>query len=1181
MKCGTISEEPKYHVTAQVVCVGESAKRAIPVEESQLNSSRAMTPYYADPRVVLALDSMANICVMPEDIVSYFRERYNWIVKKLKKPVHMGAVSNDGTVVLEYIVINPNNKFQPPLYVAPKGTMTICTTDYISRLGLFFCILPYQQGFVIKRSRGQVLYQGKVAPDKFHYIEWEVFNDLRPVDSCVFQGGLSSSDFEDFIHDVCSELDVINDNVGTEYVACLHWGFTGYHLFEDYSNGWVYVVGHKNHDGSHLIASIQALNIECNANGHYIKEMVSDAGSVEKSTDVKKTCSDLGFNMVPLPSDMQHLNIVERSIQSIDDKINPTIAAAIAGCPLGDNLWFSALMNVVKSHNCAIHASRMVTRHEDFYKCAPNIDAMFRFRLGEYVTVSEALHKRAKTEHVNRSTICIALHSQVTGHEGQGTWIWNPNKRTAYLRGNIYLNSVKYPGIPNQSMMVQDDIPHTKGEMSYPDASIVKFIERHVDLECANVDKMDVSIADCDSADIISPMSVQHNDPVDMPVAAVESISTSGDDNAVTVTPSIDDLIGVRVRKKFGNRFYSGTVVSFLDPYYKVDLDDGDQEEYTPCEIQKLQIKSINSTMTNTIHVPRSEFSVKQAYIEDKLGWAPVIKSLFADAISNIKSIRPCHRRDVPADAIVLPASAVCKVKADPKQEGHVMIRKARLVVQHSKRRFPMEQHDMVHATVARVKNVRFVIALAAWIHAPYVLADIKTAFPTTPLTPDLVGRVYLEFPKCLELPADTMFEMLTFVEGFQLSNSGFDAHLGKGLAKYGFRICPNDSQLITIMTPQSDFLVAVKVVDNFLIVSTCDALKDLLFEAVRYSGYIILEEANDKFIGTQLQRMVDGSIGVHQEYHARKLITKYGITQTAPTPLSSTFTTENYIVSRTSEPIPIKIYQSIIGDIIWLTITRYDIQLGMSVLSQKTHYCSQRDYDEAKHVLMYVLKNPGQPLIFHRAPVHQRPVSLRCVLDMPVFIMGSTDSAHRSAGPFTNPRDQIAHFIKVFSPINAAIFACSKVAGPTTSSCEAENNGTVSLLQEELDTYFVFNWIGFRNIAQMLIEGDNTSNGSLCTTISSSSRKKSRHFVGNANWVKEFVDLNLLRIVHTPGSNLVSNALTKRVSEEEQSWSTDDMRGFIRRCSEVDRLPHVPIRRSDHIARWPVIECSAKADRG
>ena len=77
------------------------------------------------------------------------------------------------------------------------------------------------------------------------------------------------------------------------------------------------------------------------------------------------------------------------------------------------------------------------------------------------------------------------------------------------------------------------------------------------------------------------------------------------------------------------------------------------------------------------------------------------------------------------------------------------------------------------------------------------------------------------------------------------------------------------------------------------MFVSTCDALKDLLFEAVQSVGYNIIDEATDKFLGSELERHSDGSLHIHQGYHARKLCVKYDITgESAPTPLSSSFVT-------------------------------------------------------------------------------------------------------------------------------------------------------------------------------------------------------------------------------------------------------------------------------------------------
>jgi hypothetical protein len=221
----------------------------------------------------------------------------------------------------------------------------------------------------------------------------------------------------------------------------------------------LFAYGHKNHDASHL----SALNTTCNSYGHFIKEIIADAGSVEGSADVKLTCSQMNFVMLPQPTDMQYLNYVERSVQTIDNKISPTLATAMAGCTL-------------------------VTRHEEFCGHAPNIDELFRYRLGQFVTVTKPEDKRTKNDHAMRGSVCIALHSA----GDQGVWVWYPGTRKALKRGHLYVRPVIYDGIQNQSLMIED-AGSSKGAMTYPHPSIVKFIERHVEMECAEADKMELS----------------------------------------------------------------------------------------------------------------------------------------------------------------------------------------------------------------------------------------------------------------------------------------------------------------------------------------------------------------------------------------------------------------------------------------------------------------------------------------------------------------------------------------------------------------------------------------------------------------------------------------------------------------------------------------------------------------
>ena len=220
---------PNYHVIAQTDEGTSQAGRAqgkfqFQSQSNVTNSHPQLSPSL-NPRTHLALDSMSNICIMPENIALHFVHNKGWIRRKLKRQVHMGASSHDNTIVLRDIVINPANDYQPAFYVAPTGTMTICSTDYISRLGLIFTILPHRGGFVIKQPTGRVLYQGETAADQFHYISFSTFDELKPVKSISSSRLVRQIDMHDFISDVVDELDSedkrLHDEQSTKLVNSL------------------------------------------------------------------------------------------------------------------------------------------------------------------------------------------------------------------------------------------------------------------------------------------------------------------------------------------------------------------------------------------------------------------------------------------------------------------------------------------------------------------------------------------------------------------------------------------------------------------------------------------------------------------------------------------------------------------------------------------------------------------------------------------------------------------------------------------------------------------------------------------------------------------------------------------------------------------------------------------------
>ena len=207
------------------------------------------------------------------------------------------------------------------------------------------------------------------------------------------------------------------------------------------------------------------------------------------------------------------------------------------------------------------------------------------------------------------------------------------------------------------------------------------------------------------------------------------------------------------------------------------------------------------------------------------------------------------------------------------------------------------------------------------------------------------------------------------------------------------------------------------------------------------WTMHIMTTEADVQFIGMVIRRQSNGNIFINQERHIKKLLAKYNIVKTASTPLPSNFNLENYLLGALSPAVPIKQYQEAVGDVMWVMQTRFEIVHAMSLVSQKTHFCTQRDYDAVLHILEYLNVDPFLPLVYLRAPSGQRATDNRDILSMPSgsFINGDgSNNGHGSKGP---PGDQLGYRHKKYSSRNGAIRVVSKFAVVALASTETEIN--------------------------------------------------------------------------------------------------------------------------------------------
>ena len=341
------------------------------------------------------------------------------------------------------------------------------------------------------------------------------------------------------------------DNKGN-YTPAYHWGYTAIHLFECLATGMSFQRAYEApNNATELLESVKALCIFTKARGRVVREVRTDAGKPETSKAFREGCAKRDILVLPVPPKAQHLNPVERLIETVDNKVDAIVATARQGSTLTDAIWYSAFVIALRSSDTQIRPGYHQTKTpwEQMYGRAPNLNTLFPFRLGQIVVTTELIAHPSKTDHQMAGVVCYTLHSEPTG---KGTWCYcpHPDVDRAYLRSPKDIQAIEFKDMPQHKV----EIP------------IKTIIPTTVLIE-------------------------------DSPTVAHQQLDTpsgpSEDDQRENHQIGVDPYIGKRVNKKFNDKkCYEGTVAfSWLDGKtlrYRIEYDDGMQEDLTEHKLAKI-----------------------------------------------------------------------------------------------------------------------------------------------------------------------------------------------------------------------------------------------------------------------------------------------------------------------------------------------------------------------------------------------------------------------------------------------------------------------------------------------------------------------------------------------------------------------------------------------------------------
>jgi hypothetical protein len=298
--------------------------------------------------------------------------------------------------------------------------------------------------------------------------------------------------------------------------------------------------------------------------------------------------------------------------------------------------------------------------------------------------------------------------------------------------------------------------------------------------------------------------------------------------------------------------------------------------------------------------------------------------------------------------------------------------------------------------------------------------------------------------------------------------------------------------------------------VDDGFGVSSCPAFRDELLAILtdRYGPLTYNPEC--KFIcGVNINRLPSGAVNLSFERHLSTLLPRAGM-QDIPacaTPSSPDLFSPPLSAS---PPTPIKLFQSILGSLIYLLPIRHDIAKEVTFLATKSHAPTADHLARLIRVLQYLKGTPSLGPTFFTS---QGPI-----LSMQV------DAAH---GVHTDGRSHFGFSISVGSD-SAPFYVKSSIQSSCVaiSAFDAEYVALSEASKRLLHYRYLAEALGFPQTAPSIIYEDNLSAINLAHAPQIS--RKSRHIHTRFHFIRDLVFTKQISVLHLRTDDMTADMLTK-----------------------------------------------------
>ncbi|KAJ9543932.1 hypothetical protein OSB04_023639 [Centaurea solstitialis] len=364
--------------------------------------------------------------------------------------------------------------------------------------------------------------------------------------------------------------------------------------------------------------------------------------------------------------------------------------------------------------------------------------------------------------------------------------------------------------------------------------------------------------------------------------------------------------------------------------------------------ITRKQSKAITNTQSGMISVFLSQTEPKKALdaMKDPSWIEAMQEELLEFVLQHVWDLV-----DLPRGHRVIGTKWIFKNKTD--ERGIVIKNKARLVAQGYTQEEGID-YDDVFAPVARIEAIRLFLAFASYKGFKVYQMDVKSAF----LYGTIDEEVYVSQPPGFEDPKypDKVYKLRKALYGLHQAPRAWYDTLSSYLLENKFERGVIDKTLF-IKRTKTDMLLVQIYVDDIIFGSTkddmCKDFEELMHKKFKMSSMGELTF----FLGLQVKQKADG-IFINQSKYVASMLQKFGMNDAKPA--STPMETHKHLTADVEgEEVDVHNYRSMIGSLMYLTVSRPDIMFAVCVCARYQVRPKESHLHAVKRIFKYL---KGQP---------------------------------------------------------------------------------------------------------------------------------------------------------------------------------------------------------------------------